>query len=163
MEHLFESPMSLLVEGLPLTSRVAVAHYREFMIMMHEGLLTLELRPGKDGHFLTLTRKGLEWQKGVLLEKQLSLTKQVEVLEDARKGSPAEDTGKSPVHKAGPQEKRFRELKAGDRFSILVGKLPHKLKYRKVNDAEEDNAETDAETPELCTFPEDQLVIPASR
>lgn len=161
MEHMFESPMSLLTEGLPLTSRVAATHYREIIIMMDQGLVALEQRPGHDGHFLVLTKKGLEWNKGVLQQRQLLLTQQVEVLE--RKGPPAEDTPRSTVDKAGPPGVRFRELKAGDRFSILVGKTPHKLKYRKVNDAEEDNAETDAETPELCTFPEDQLVIPASR
>ncbi len=160
---MFESPMSMLVGGLPLTSKVAIAHYREIVIMMHEGLVTLEQRPGHDGHFLILTKKGLEWHKGVLLERQrvlqresVHLTEQAEVL----KGSPpAEDTPGSAVDKT----VRFRELKAGDRFSIVVGKTPHKLKYRKVNDAEEDNAETDAETPELCSFPEDQLVIPALR
>jgi hypothetical protein len=58
---------------------------------------------------------------------------------------------------------RFRELKAGAKFQIVVGKGPHKLRYKKVSDAEEDNAVTDAETPEPCSFPEDQPVLPASK
>lgn len=155
MNHLFDSPMSMLCDGLPLDHDLTIANHREFIVMMYGGLVTLELRPGQDGYFLILTKKGFEWYKDSLLRMWKKLVDPAEELEISH----------STEEQSAPHETllRFKDLDVGRRFSIVIGKTAHKLKFRKINDAEEDNAETDSETPELCAFPEDQFVLPASR
>lgn len=157
MDHMFDSPLSLISGGLPLTSQTAAMAYREIMIMMSDGLVELEQRPGHAGHLVVFTTKGLEWYTASLHRKHERLLREKEVLKKEPGGS-AEY--KVPVNK--PGTKRFRDLKAGDKFQIQVGDTPHRLKFCKVNDAEEDNAISDSETPENCSFPEDQLVFSVS-
>lgn len=155
MDRTFENPIDLLFNGLPITSKIVAMFNCEILIMMYQGLVTIEQRAGINDYnqyCLVLTAAGLKY-----LQEKLS-RHHAEVLELVNKNAPSENT-KTPVVDIPTGMKRFREIQVGARFSILAGRGQHKLKFRKVNDTEEDNAFTDAENPEACTFPEDQLVF----
>lgn len=156
---LFSSPMDLLAAGLPLASPVAALYYQDLMHLLKAGRLDIVQRPGCSGYFLELTDDGMKWYRGVMTLKGMALQSDEVELEVVRPNRAENKSALKITRSAGP--KLFRELKSGEKFQMIVGKGPHKLRYRKLNDAEEDNAETDTETPELCTFPEGQPVFPA--
>jgi hypothetical protein len=157
IDNLFKSPLAHLLDGLPIASQVAEAHYQELIILALDGYIRLEQRPGLSGYYLTLTESGLRWNAERLRNQHSVLAQVSQVLE--KKITPVENKSQVQPVKAAPSEKRFGELKAGDRFKILVKKLNREFGYRKVNDTEEDNSVTDTETPEPCSFPENQPVF----
>lgn len=144
MTDLFKSPADMIADGLPLDSQLVQNCQMELLLWALNGLLR------REHDLITYTEKGLEWydsQKGALPTPK--------VLERKAEEPPAENSTSPP-----PGTKRFRDIAVGSKFKINVGRTPHKLTLRKLNDAEEDNAETDVENPELCTFPENQPVFP---
>lgn len=132
---LLKSPMMLLAEGLPLHHPVAALHYQDLLHMMKAGMIDIVQRPGCSGHFLELTAK-----------------------DEAPPVSPiVENTAPAKLQ---PGMVRFKDVKINGQFRIQVSGSKHKLRFKKVSDGEEDNAMTDTETPEPCSFPEDQPVFP---
>ncbi len=159
LKNLHLSPTMLLVDGLPLNHHYVRIFYQEFMHLMHLRYVITVPRPFCREYYLEYTKEGLDWYKATF-EKLLA---EKRVLEQ-QTATPAENTTATRAINNLPNGiVRFRELKPGAKFQLIVGRGPHRLRFKKVNDAEEDNAVTDAETPEPCSFPEDQPVIPASK
>ncbi len=155
--YMFKSPASYLVDGLNIRSPLGAFLYKELLDLTKSGLIDIVKRDHPEaGTYAVFTESGLEWYKSNLRQ---CMSPGLEVFEPDSV-SPTENTKAAQVNIG---TVRFRELKVGAKFQIIVGKGLHKLRYKKVSDAEEDNAVTDTETPEPCTFPEDQPVIPASK
>lgn len=153
------SPMDIIAseKGLTVRSKMAESVYPHLLILVSQGYATVNF----DSGIMTvkLTEAGFRELLQYREIQNARLSGKWEVLEKVAKTENKVEANPPSPSLAGT--KRFRDLSAKERFRIMAGKTVHSLYFRKLNDAEDDNAISDTETPTLASFPEDQLVYPA--